>query len=145
MKKFLNSSIKCFLVFVSILIFGFMFSACTININAENLVPELFVNTDADLEYIYNDDVYRVIRLPGETYEISADLGDYDESEYYIEISLESEESVLTLEENVISVSSEISEETTEKVLLKLKKKNETKVYQTETIEVVIVFERSEI
>ena len=143
MKKFLNSSIKCFLVFVSILISGFMFSACTININAENLVPELFVNTDADLEYIYNDDVYRVIRLPGETYEISADLGDYDESEYYIEISLESEESILTLDENKITVSESAEVGVVENVFVKLKKVGEEKTYQTEIIEVVIVLEKS--
>ena len=82
--------------------------------------------------------------MPGDVYDISADLGTYEGTDYYIEYCLEEDESLLEIEENVITVSTSVEEETTEKVLVNLRKKDEEKIYQTETIEIVIVFEITE-
>ena len=142
MKKLLLKMKKTFFVITSLILSIFMFSACTINIDSSNLVPELFINTDAELDYVYSEDIYRLELLASDVYEIDADLGEYDGEEYYIEYSLESEESVLTLEENKITVSENAVEGTVEKVFVKLKKINGDKTYQTETIEILIVLEK---
>ena len=128
---------------MSLVLSVFVFSACEINIDPSNLVPELFINTDVELEYIYGDEIYKLQLLPGEIYEIDADLGEYDGEEYYIEYSLESEESVLTLEENKITVSESADIGTVEKVYVKVKKIGDEKTYHTETIEVNVVSEKS--
>ena len=106
------------------------------------MIPELFINADAELDYSYSDEIYRLELLAGDTYEIDADLGEYEGEEYYIEYSLELEESILTLEENKITVSENAVEGTVEKVFIKLKNVNDEKTYQTETIEILIVLEK---
>ena len=143
MKKVLQK-IKKTLVVISSLIFSiFVLSACSLNIDTDNLVPELFINTDAELDYVYSDDIYRLELLAGDVYDIDADLGESDGEEYYIEYSLESEESILTLEENKVTVSENAIEGTVENVFIKLKKIGEDKTYQKETIEIKIVLEKS--
>lgn len=142
MKSTLLKMKKTLFVITSLIFSILIFSACSLNIDTSNLVPELFINTDAELDYIYGDDVYRINLLASDVYEIDADLGEYDGEEYYIEYSLESEESILTLEENKITVSENAVEGTVEKVFVKLKKDGEEKTYQKETIEIVIVLEK---
>ena len=132
---------KSFFKIMTLILIVFGFSACSLNIDSENLTPQLFINEDACLVYSEDDEVYKIKLLPGEEYEISADLGDYDGVEFYIEYSLESEESLLSIDENIIKVSETVSEEKIENVFIKLKKQNEEKVYKTEKIEVTIVFE----
>lgn len=143
MKKGLMKIKISLFVIVSFVLSIFIFSACSISINPSNLVPELFINTDAELEYITSDEIYRIELLAGEEYEIDADLGEYDGEEYFIEYSLELEESVLTIEENKVIVSADAEEGTIEKVFIKLKKVGEEKTYQTETIEILVVLEKS--
>ena len=143
MKKGLMKIKKSLFVIVSFVLSIFIFSACSISINPSNLVPELFINTDAELEYITSDEIYRIELLAGEEYEIDADLGEYDGEEYFIEYSLELEESILTIEENKVTVSADAEEGTIEKVFIKLKKVGEEKTYQTETIEILVVLEKS--
>ena len=142
MKRLIFKIKKSLLVFVSLTISLFVFSACSINIDTTNLTPELFINTDAELDYSYSDELYRLELLANDVYEIDADLGEYEGEEYYIEYSLESEESILTLEENRITVSENAVEGTVEKVFIKLKNVNNEKTYQTETIEILIVLEK---
>ena len=143
MKKVLQKIKKTLVVIASLIFSIFVFSACSLNIDPDNLVPELFINTDAELDYVYSDDIYRLELLAGDVYEIDADLGEYDGEEYYIEYSLESEESTLTLEENKVTVSENAIEGTIENVFIKLKKIGEDKTYQKETIEIKIVLEKS--
>ena len=143
MKKGLMKIKKSLFMIVSFVLSIFIFSACSISINPSNLVPELFINTDAELEYITSDEIYRIELLAGEEYEIDADLGEYDGEEYFIEYSLELEESILTIEENKVTVSADVEEGTIEKVFIKLKKVGEEKTYQTETIEILVVLEKS--
>ncbi len=143
MRNILSKIKKTLFVIMSLVLSVFVFSACEINIDPSNLVPELFINTDVELEYIYGDEIYKLQLLPGEIYEIDADLGEYDGEEYYIEYSLESEESVLTLEENKITVSESADIGTVEKVYVKVKKIGDEKTYHTETIEVNVVSEKS--
>ena len=143
MRNILSKIKKTLFVIMSLVLSVFVFSACEINIDPSNLVPELFINTDVELEYIYGDEIYKLQLLPGEVYEIDADLGEYDGEEYYIEYSLESEESVLTLEENKITVSESADIGTVEKVYVKVKKIGDEKTYHTETIEVNVVSEKS--
>lgn len=142
MKNLFNKLKKSFIVFASIFAILFAFSACSINIDPSGLIPELFINTDAELDYSYSDELYKLELLANDVYEIDADLGEYEGEEYYIEYSLESEESILTLEENKITVSENAVEGTVEKVFIKLKNVNDEKTYQTETIEVLIVLEK---
>ena len=143
MKNMLSKIKKTLFVMMSLIFSIFVFSACSINIDTDNLVPELFINTDAELDYVYSDEIYRLELLAGDVYEIDADLGEYDGEEYYIEYSLESEESILTLEENKVTVSENAVEGTVENVFIKLKKIGEDKTYQKETIEIKIVLEKS--
>ena len=143
MRNILSKIKKTLFVIMSLVLSVFVFSACEINIDPSNLVPELFINTDVELEYIYGDEIYKLQLLPGEIYEIDADLGEYDGEEYYIEYSLESEESVLSLEENKITVSESADIGTVEKVYVKVKKIGDEKTYHTETIEVNVVSEKS--
>lgn len=142
MKNLFNKLKKSFIVFASIFAILFAFSACSINIAPSGLIPELFINTDAELDYSYSDELYKLELLANDVYEIDADLGEYEGEEYYIEYSLESEGSILTLEENKITVSENAVEGTVEKVFIKLKNVNDEKTYQTETIEVLIVLEK---
>lgn len=142
MKRLISKIKKSLLVLVSLTISLFVFSACSINIDPSTLIPELFINADAELDYSYSDEIYRLELLAGDTYEIDADLGEYEGEEYYIEYSLELEESILTLEENKITVSENAVEGTVEKVFIKLKNVNDEKTYQTETIEILIVLEK---
>lgn len=142
MKRIISKIKKSLLVLVSLTISLFVFSACSINIDTTNLTPELFINTDAELDYSYSDELYKLELLANDVYEIDADLGEYEGEEYYIEYSLESEESILTLEENKITVSENAVEGTVEKVFIKLKNVNDEKTYQTETIEILIVLEK---
>jgi len=142
MKRLAYKIKKPFLAFVSLFVSLFIFSACSINIDPSGLIPELFINTDAELDYSYGDEIYKLELLPNDVYEIDADLGEYEGEEYYIEYSLESEESILTLEENKITVSENAVEGTIEKVFIKLKNVNDEKTYQTETIEILIVLEK---
>ena len=142
MKNLFNKLKKSFIVFASIFAILFAFSACSINIDPSGLIPELLINTDAELDYSYSDELYKLELLANDVYEIDADLGEYEGEEYYIEYSLESEESILTLEENKITVSENAVEGTVEKVFIKLKNVNDEKTYQTETIEVLIVLEK---
>lgn len=142
MKRLIFKIKKSLLVLVSLTISLFVFSACSINIDTTNLTPELFINTDAELDYSYSDELYKLELLANDVYEIDADLGEYEGEEYYIEYSLESEESILTLEENKITVSENAVEGTVEKVFIKLKNVNNEKTYQTETIEILIVLEK---
>ncbi|MBR3885633.1 MAG: hypothetical protein IKJ33_04120 [Clostridia bacterium] len=144
MNKFLNFIKKTSIVISLLMVFVFAFSACSLGVDSTKLIPELSVNTDANLEYITSEEVYRIKLLPGDVYDISADLGTYEGTDYYIEYCLEEDESLLEIEENVITVSTSVEEETIEKVLVNLRKKDEEKIYQTETIEVVIVFEITE-
>jgi hypothetical protein len=143
MKKMLQKIKKTLVVIASLIFSIFDLSACSLNIDPDKLVPELFINTDAELDYVYSDDVYRLELLAGDVYEIDADLGEYDGEEYYIEYSLESEESILTLEENKVTVSENAIEGTVENIFIKLKKIGEDKTYQKETIEIKIVLEKS--
>ena len=143
MKNILNRMKKLLFLTASFIFSVFILSACSINIDPSNLVPELFINTDASLEYITSDEIYRIELLVGDEYEIDAELGEYDGEEYFIEYSLESEESVLILDENKITVSASAEVGVVEKVFVKLKKVGEEKTYQTEIIEVVIVLEKS--
>lgn len=142
MKRLISKIKKSLLVFVSLAVSLFVFSACSINIDTTNLTPELFINTDAELDYSYSDELYKLELLANDVYEIDADLGEYEGEEYYIEYSLESEESILTLKENKITVSENAVEGTVEKVFIKLKNVNNEKTYQTETIEILIVLEK---
>lgn len=142
MKRLISKIKKSLLVLVSLTISLFVFSACSINIDPSTLIPELFINADAELDYSYSDEIYRLELLAGDTYEIDADLGEYEGEEYYIEYSLELEESILSLEENKITVSENAVEGTVEKVFIKLKNVNDEKTYQTETIEILIVLEK---
>lgn len=142
MKRLVQRIKKSFLISVSLFVSFFIFSACSINIDPSGLIPELFINADAELDYSYSDELYKLELLANDVYEISADLGEYEGEEYYIEYSLESEESVLTLEENKITVSENAVEGTIEKVFIKLKNVNDEKTYQTETIEILIVLEK---
>lgn len=144
MNKLLKFIKKSSILISLLMIFVFAFSACSLGVDSSKLIPELSINTDANLEYITSEEVYRIKLLPGDVYEVSADLGTYDETDYFIEYCLEEDKSLLEIEENVITVSTDIEEETTEKVLVNLRKKDEEKIYQTETIEVVIVFEITE-
>ena len=142
MKRLISKIKKSLLVLVSITVSLFVFSACSINIDPSTLIPELFINADAELDFSYSDEIYRLELLAGDTYEIDADLGEYEGEEYYIEYSLELEESILSLEENKITVSENAVEGTVEKVFIKLKNVNDEKTYQTETIEILIVLEK---
>ena len=141
MNKFFKVIKKMVFITSFLMIFVVFISACSLNIDPSKIVPEINVNTDANLEYITGDEIYRIELLPGDVYEISADLGTYDGIDYYIEYCLEKEDSLLEIEENKLKVSAIVDEEITEKVLINLRKKDEEKIYQTETIEVVIVFE----
>ena len=101
MKNMLSKIKKTLFVMMSLIFSIFVFSACSINIDIDNLVPELFINTDAELDYVYSDEIYRLELLAGDVYEIDADLGEYDGEEYYIEYSLESEESITLEKDNI--------------------------------------------
>lgn len=138
MKK---NHLNCALKFLFVLILPFVvlnFSACEFHFDPSNLVPEIFISTDAKLSYDESQAVYNVTLKAGEEYEIKADLGDYGENEFYIVFELENDSDIVSLQKNKIIVSPEILEEKEVTVLVKLKKTNEEKTYSTVKIKVLV-------
>lgn len=113
------------------------FSACSLSFDPSGLVPKVFINTDARLSF--DDEVYKLEMTPGDEYTITADLGDYDGTEFFIEYALESETDSIVLTDNKIKVSDSISQNETVTVLINLKKNDEEKIYSTDKIFVLII------
>lgn len=126
-----------FLALVMLPLIMLTFSACSLSFDPSGLVPKVFINTDARLSF--DDEVYKLEMAPGDEYAITADLGDYDGTEFFIEYALESETDSVVLTDNKIKVSDSISQNETVTVLVNLKKNDEEKIYSTDKILVLII------
>lgn len=135
-KRSSNNLVK-FLALVMLPLIMLTFSACSLSFDPSGLVPKVFINTDARLSF--DDEVYKLEMTPGDEYAITADLGDYDGTEFFIEYALESETDSVVLTDNKIKVSDSISQNETVTVLVNLKKNDEEKIYSTDKILVLII------
>lgn len=135
MKKIINNFIIVLILPVILLVF----SACSFEFDPSGIIPEICINTNSRMCYIEKDDVYNLSVTKDEVYEIRADLGEYDEGDYYLEFALENEVANITLEGKTITTSSGAELGVKFKIFVNLRKTGSEKIYSTEEIIVEVV------
>lgn len=143
-QTYVKNVLKRYFSLLAIPLLAVIFCGCNLYFDPSGLKPKIFIESDGLIQYDEVNDLYNLELLPGETYLINANLGDYDESEYFIDYAPENEETdVLSIEDNVVKISSSAETEQLVVVLVRLRKTDDETIYSSVKINIKIVSKKS--